>query len=146
MVSLQKEVLNFRQLEEESLGTSWERINDLITTSPDLAISNLMLLQYFYMGLSEDSTQTLDQASRGAFLHLSVSEARSMLDRISGKTPCTSIHNELPDEEKESSPKQEEEVLIAKSQPLQSQGLAINLEPSIPQNSNPPKEEEIQPF
>ena len=72
------------------------------------------------MGLSKDSVQTLDQACRGAFLHLSVSEARSMLDRISGKTPCTSIHNELSEEEKESSPEQEEEVLIAKSQPLQS--------------------------
>ena len=41
-----------------------------------------------------------------------------MLDRISGKTPCTSIHNELHKEEKESSPEQEKEVLIAKSQPL----------------------------
>ena len=79
-----------------------------------------MLLQHFYMGLSKDSVQTLDQASRGAFLHLSASEVRSMLDRISGKMPCTSIHNELPEEEKESSPEQEEEVLIAKSQPLQS--------------------------
>ena len=47
------------------------------------------------------------------------SEARSMLDRISGKTPYTSIHNELPEKDKESSPKQED-VLIAKSQPLQS--------------------------
>ena len=69
-----------------------------------------------------------------------------MLDGISGKTLYTSIHNELPEEEKESSPKQEEEVLIVKSQPLQSKGLAINHEPSIPQNPIPPKEEEIQPF
>ena len=60
------------------------------------------------MGLSEDSVQTLDQASRGAFLHLSISEARSILDRISGKTPYTSIHNELLEEEKESSLDQEE--------------------------------------
>jgi hypothetical protein len=46
-----------------------------------------------------------DLASRGDFLHLPVSEARSMLDRISGRTPCTSIHNELPEKEKESSSK-----------------------------------------
>ena len=39
-----------------------------------------------------------------------------MLDKISGKTPYTSIHNELPEEEKESSLDQEEEVLIAKPQ------------------------------
>ena len=77
-----------------------------------------MLLQHFYMGLRKDSMQTLDAASRGAFLHLSTSEARAMLDRISGKTPCTSFHNELPEKEKRASPDQEEEVLIAKSQPL----------------------------
>jgi hypothetical protein len=47
------------------------------------------------MGLSKDSRESLNAASRGAFLHLSTSEARAMLDRISGKTPCTSIHNEL---------------------------------------------------
>jgi hypothetical protein len=83
------------------------------------------------MGLSKDSAQSLDQVSRGAFLHLSANEARSMLDKISGKTLCTGIHNELPEEEKKSSPKQEEEVLIAKSEPLQSQDLAINPEPLI---------------
>ena len=96
------------------------------------------------MGLSEDSAQTLDRASKGAFLHLSISEARSMLDIIIGQIPYTSIHDKLPEEEKESSPKQEEEVLIAKPQPLQSQGLAINPEPSIPKN--PPREEEIPPL
>jgi hypothetical protein len=36
--------------------------------------------------------------------------------------------------------------LIAKLEPLQSQDLAINLEPSIPQNPNPPREKESQPF
>jgi hypothetical protein len=44
VVSLQKEVLNFRQLEEESLGTSWDRFNELIITSPDLAFPNPILL------------------------------------------------------------------------------------------------------
>ena len=81
----------------------------------------------------------LDMASRGAFLHLSASKARTILDKIIGRILYTSIHDELPEEEKKSSPKQEEEVLIAKSQPLQSQDLAINPEPSIPQNPNPPK-------
>ena len=72
------------------------------------------------MGLSKDSIESLDAASRGAYLHLSSSKARSMLDKISGKTPCTSNDNKLLKEEKESSFEQEEKVLIAKSQPLQS--------------------------
>ena len=117
-----------RQLEEESLSTSWDRFNELIITGPDLAIQDPVLLQHFYMGLSKDSMESLDATSRGAFLHLSTSEARAMLDRISGKTHNTSIHNELPEKVKKSSPDQEEEVLIAKSQPFQSQDLAINHE------------------
>ena len=55
VVSLQKEVLNFRQLEEESLGTSWDCFNELIFTGLDLAIQDPILLQHFYMGLSKDS-------------------------------------------------------------------------------------------
>jgi hypothetical protein len=116
VVSLRKEILNFRQLKEESIGISWDCFNDLIITGPDLAIQDPVLLQYFYIGLSKDSIESLNAASRGAFL--ATSKVRSMLDKISRKTLCTSIHNELLEKEKESSPEQEEEVLIAKSQPL----------------------------
>ena len=131
VVSLRKEVLNFRQLEEESLDTSRERINSLIITGPDLAIQDPILHQHFYMGLSKDSAQSLDIASRGAFLCLSISEERTILDKIIRNTPCTSIHDELA-KEKESSPAQEKEVLITKLKPLQSKDLAINPEPPIP--------------
>jgi hypothetical protein len=72
------------------------------------------------MGLSKDSRESLNATSRGAFLDLSTSEARTVLDRISGKTPYTSIPNELLDKKKKSSPEQEEKVLIAKSQSLRS--------------------------
>ena len=85
VVSLWKEVLNFRQLEEESLATSWDYFIDLIITGPDLAIQDPVLLQHFYIDLRKDSMESLDTASRGAFLHLSASEARFMLDKISGK-------------------------------------------------------------
>jgi len=56
---------------------------------------------------------------------------------MSGKSPRTYI----PEKEKEPVPRQEKEVLIARSQPLQSQTLAIDPKPSIPQNS--PREEGI---
>ena len=123
-----------------------ESFYEPIITGPDHVIQDPILLQHFYIGLSKDSRESLDTASIGAFLHLSTSEARAMLDRISGKIPYTSIDNELLEEENESSPKQEEEVLIVISQPLQSHSLAINPEPSIPQNLNPPKKEKIPPF
>jgi hypothetical protein len=67
VVSLQKEVINFRQLEEKSLGTSWDRFNEIIITGLDPAISDPILLQYFYTGLIKDSMESLDLASREAF-------------------------------------------------------------------------------
>ena len=48
VVSLWKKILNFRQLEEETLGTSWDHFNELIITGPDLAIQDPVLLQYFF--------------------------------------------------------------------------------------------------
>jgi hypothetical protein len=104
VLSLRIEVLNFRQLEEEPLAISWDHFNELIVTGPDLTILDPILLQHFYVGLSKDFRESLDLASGGAFLHLSTSEARAMLNRISKITPCTSIHNELSEEETESSP------------------------------------------
>jgi len=118
VVSHRFEVLSFKQKEQESLGTAWAHFNDLITTGRDLAIQDPILLQYFYMGLNKASKNFLDVASRGAFLHLSASKARTILHKIIGHIPYTSIHDELPEEEKKSSPEQEEEVLIAKSQPF----------------------------
>jgi hypothetical protein len=67
VVSLWIEVLTFKQKEKESLGASWECINSLITTGSDLAISDPMLLQHFYMSLNKDSAQSLDIASRRSF-------------------------------------------------------------------------------
>jgi hypothetical protein len=71
-------------------------------------------------------------------------EVRLVLDKILGRTTYTNIHDEFLEEEKESSPEQEENVLIAKSQPFQSLDLAISPEASITQN--PPREEEIPPL
>jgi hypothetical protein len=86
---------------------SWAHFNDLITTEPDLAIQDLVLLQHFYMCLSKDSMKSLDAAFRGAFLHLSASKARTILDKIIQKISYTSIHDKLPEKENKSSPDQE---------------------------------------
>jgi len=94
------------------------RFNDLITIGPDLAIQDPVLLQHFYMGLNRHFMNFLDMAFRGAFLHSSASKPRTILDKIIGRIPYTSIHNELLEEEKESSPDQEEKVFVAKSQPF----------------------------
>ena len=127
----------FRQLEEESLGKSWDHFINLTLTGPKLSIPEEVLLIHFFEGLSRENKQTMNTASRGSFYHLPPSEARDLIDSLSGKFP--SIY--IPKKEKEPVPRHEEEVSIARSQPLQFQTLAIDPKPSIPQNS--PREEGI---
>ena len=55
VVCLRVEILTFKQKEKEPLGTTWAHFIDLASFGPDLAITDPMLLQHFYLGLSKDS-------------------------------------------------------------------------------------------
>jgi hypothetical protein len=55
VVRLQRKVLNFKQKEKESLGAAWAHLMDIYSSGPDLAILEPILLQHFYLGLSEKS-------------------------------------------------------------------------------------------
>jgi hypothetical protein len=99
-----------------------------------------MLLQHFYMGLSQVTAQLLDTSSEGAFLHCSASKGRNILRKILENTPYTSIRDDGLEDVIEKTP--EEEPLIVKPKPL-----ATPLEAStVLQVLEPPKEEEIPPL
>jgi hypothetical protein len=78
----------------------------------------------------------------GVFLSLSISGVRFVL--ISRHTPCTSLHDKLLEEEKESSPKLEEEVFIATLRTFHSHDLAIHPKLVVLQNNL--REEVILPL
>ena len=85
-----REILNFKQEEKETLGAAWARIIDLASSGPDIAITEPTLMQHFYLGLRQSSAQFLDLASKGAFLHLPISEGRVPLRKTKpiGMKPC----------------------------------------------------------
>jgi hypothetical protein len=85
-----------------------------------------VLIQHFYLGLTKNSRESLDLSSGGAFSYLPISKARAMINKVA------LANSELPEEEKESYLEQAEEVLVAKTQLLQSQNLAVNPKPSKP--------------
>ena len=87
MVELRREILYFRQLEEESLGKSWDRFINLTLTGPELSIQEEVLVIHFFEGISRKNKQTLHAASRGSFHHLSASEAWKLINLMSGKSP-----------------------------------------------------------
>src|SRR5919109_4318305 len=100
LARLHRDILNFKQEEKESLGAAWVRITDLASSGPDLAITEPTLMQHFYLGLRQSSAQFLDLASKGAFLHLPISEGREVLATILENTPYTDDHNESPEEDR----------------------------------------------
>ena len=68
----------------------------------------------------------------------------SFILSYSGHTPCTSLHDEILEVEKESSPKLEDEDFIATLQTFQSHDLTIRPKLAVPQNFL--REEVIVPF
>ena len=82
IIKLRIEALSFKQQEEESLGVAWACYTELISSGPDLGITEAMHLQHFACGLSTNSITFLDKASGGSFLHKSISEVKAILDGI----------------------------------------------------------------
>jgi hypothetical protein len=100
VVTLRLEILSFKQLEKELLGTAWVRFTNSLASGPDIGILELILLQHFRMGLDEESAKFLDTSSRGSFSHLTLSEGKDILGKILENTP----NSYFPDQEEEPMP------------------------------------------
>jgi hypothetical protein len=70
------------------------------------------------MGLSKETTQFLNIASGGSFLHVSASNGRNILDKILENTPYIGIHDEFPEEAKEKLLKEEPQIVDLEPKPI----------------------------
>ena len=76
------DILVFEQLEKESIGAAWARFSHLLASSPDWFIPDDISLHIFYTGLDMDSTDNLDIAAGGSFVHRTPTEGWEILDHI----------------------------------------------------------------
>jgi hypothetical protein len=67
MTSLPSDILNFKQLEEESIGAAWARFLHLLTSRPTVSIPDQVCLCIFLSGLDMESALYLDTTTRGKF-------------------------------------------------------------------------------
>ena len=81
----------------------------LIDSSSNLSLPNHVLLHHFHLGLSKEATLQLDLSSGGSFTHKTISEEKSILEKILENTPYTGVFYEFPREEVEPSLDQQEE-------------------------------------
>jgi hypothetical protein len=91
IINLRNEVLNLAQKEGESLGVARSRYNQLVLSGPELSIPDAMFMQHFVHGLGTKYTEYLDMTSGGVFVHWTVEEGKSILDRIISATPLEDL-------------------------------------------------------
>jgi hypothetical protein len=91
IIDLRNEVLNFSQKEGESLGEAWSRYNQLALPGSELSILDAIFMQHFVHRLDTESTEYLDMTSGGVFVHCTVEEGKSILDRILSVTPLEDL-------------------------------------------------------
>jgi hypothetical protein len=87
LVTMRLEIVSFKQLDKESLGTALARFTNSLASGPDIGIPEPILLQHFRMGLDEESAKFLYTSSGGSFSHLTLREGKDILGKILVNTP-----------------------------------------------------------
>jgi hypothetical protein len=96
IIDLRNGVLNFAQKEGESLGGAWSKYNQLALLGPELSILDAKFMQHFVLRLGTKSAEYLDMTSAGVFVHYTVEEGKSILDRILSVTPLEDLQIKAP--------------------------------------------------
>src|SRR4026209_1089771 len=78
--SLPIDILDFKQLEEESIGAALARFLCLLATNPDLSLPEDVSLNIFCSGLGMESARKLDIAAESSFAQKTPTEGREILD------------------------------------------------------------------
>ena len=69
-----------------------DRFDGFVNSRPNLVVPEPMHLQHFFLGLNDRNQEYHYLASGGAFMHITVDHAKTIL---------TNILNDLPEEKKE---------------------------------------------
>ncbi|RDY01485.1 hypothetical protein CR513_15172, partial [Mucuna pruriens] len=84
--SIRKEICGIRQHNGETLHEYWERFNKLCATYPHHHISEQLLIQYFYEGLSMMDRSMIDATSGGALMDKTPATARHLISNMASNT------------------------------------------------------------
>ena len=76
---IRKEICAIRQEGGETLYEYWERFKRLCVSCPHHQISESLIIQYFYEGLTMRDKSMLDAASGGALVDKTPMEARNLI-------------------------------------------------------------------
>ena len=84
--AIRKDISGIRQLSGESLYEYWERFKKLCASFPHHQISEQLLLQYFYEGLSNMEKSMIDATSGVALGDMTPAEARNLIEKMASNS------------------------------------------------------------
>ncbi|RDY12950.1 hypothetical protein CR513_02190, partial [Mucuna pruriens] len=84
--TIRKEICRIRQHTGETLHEYWERFNKLCATCPHHQISEQLLIQYFYEGLSMMDKSMIDAASGGDLMDKTLATTRHLISNMASNT------------------------------------------------------------
>ena len=80
VASYRQAIMNFQQLESETMYEAWKRFKELMKKCPQHGVEDQMQLTIFYNSLLPDAKVILDASARGSFMMKRVSSAKKLLD------------------------------------------------------------------
>ncbi|RDX89256.1 hypothetical protein CR513_29041, partial [Mucuna pruriens] len=84
--TIRKEICGIRQHTGETLHEYWDHFNKLCATCPHHQISEQLLIQYFYEGLSMMDRSMIDAASGGALMDKTPMATRHLISNMASNT------------------------------------------------------------
>ncbi|RDY05552.1 hypothetical protein CR513_10598, partial [Mucuna pruriens] len=84
--TIRKEICGIQQHTRKTMYEYWERFDKLCATSPHHQISEQLLIQYFYEGLSTMDRSMIDAASGGSLLDKTPATARHLISNMASNT------------------------------------------------------------
>ncbi|RDY13418.1 hypothetical protein CR513_01671, partial [Mucuna pruriens] len=96
IATIRKEIYGIRKHTGETLHEYWERFNKLCATCPHHQISEQLLIQYFYEGLSMMDRSMIDAASGGALMDKTPAAARHLISNMASNTQQFGIRGPNP--------------------------------------------------
>src|SRR5215216_3825971 len=82
IISMRSEIMKFKQLDNEHVAQSWERMKSLVKDCPTDGLTAWMIIQTFYAGLNFSSRNPLDSTAGGNFMTITLGATTKLLDNM----------------------------------------------------------------
>ena len=86
VANIRKEICGVRQHNGESLHEYWECFKKLCASCPHHQISEQLLIQYFYEGLTYTDRSVIDAASGGGLVDKTLEAARNLIANMAANS------------------------------------------------------------